>query len=287
MNLAHAQETTSPENRKASIDPETSTVSYKKIGDVIMIKGKVVKISNNNDEETSVSQGSSFSTGDAVKTKENGVIKIKMLDDTILSLGPNSIFQFKKFDFKNPSERESVYGLLVGQLRAKFENKAKNPDDLKINTRATVMAIRGTELLTNVKPREDGKVVTEIALIKGSLDIKNNASGAVINLKPKEHYVTFTDFKASSVYDEGVVDLPLDVYERLIKDVSNENIAAFLEYYKGEKVSANGASRGPSSVGQIEYEAPKLKNKKRESQGADWRNKMFELNNRLKDYNEK
>lgn len=235
----------SEQNSQYTIDPETSKASTSEVGRVILLKGDVFKLKGGEEKEIKLVKSHSIVEGDVIKTKANSIVKIKMLDDTMISLGPNSIYQFKEFKFKNPSDRQSTMGLLVGQMRAHFVNKAKNPDDLKIKTRASSMGIRGTELVANVHPLESGKMVTEVALLSGKMDVTNNNSGATKSILPKDHLITITDSKGVQTYDEGVLKLNAEIYDRLIAKAGLDEVNVFLDFYKSESVTG----RGPSSIG--------------------------------------
>ena len=152
------------------------------IGTVVKVKGDVAII----DEAGQVSFAKALAelpVGATVQTGEGAYAKLIMKDDTVFQVGPNSDFSLEEFDFKTKNERKAVYSLAKGQLRSWFVHKSKDKT-LTIKTPTASMGIRGTEILTDVYADGDGKTKTDIALVRGKLDVNSEAFGSTITLIP-------------------------------------------------------------------------------------------------------
>jgi hypothetical protein len=83
--------------------------------------------------------------GDKITTLNSTYVKVKMIDDTIILIAPNSEFYFENFQMKtNEADREAIYSLNKGLIKAWFNKKSN--EDLIIKTKTASMGVRGTEL---------------------------------------------------------------------------------------------------------------------------------------------
>ncbi len=150
------------------------------IGRVIKVHGVVNRVVAG--ERSPLSKGDHLAVGDKIISEKASVIKFMMKDDTIFQMGPHSEFVLKKFDFKTKSERTAIYNLVRGKLRSLFTVKSKTRS-LKIITPTASMAIRGTEILSDVF-KHQGIVTTNIALLSGKLEIQSRGSKKRIMINP-------------------------------------------------------------------------------------------------------
>ncbi|MDH5581260.1 MAG: FecR family protein [Bdellovibrionales bacterium] len=153
-----------------------------KIGTIVSLRGKVVRINKLLKRKEFLDVGNIIFENDIVGSGEKSFVKILMKDDTLFQLGPRSKFVFKKFNYQSKKKRKAVYNLLIGKLRSLFTNKAEDEGDLELNTPNAAMAVRGTEILSDVYNKK-GQFRTDIALLSGRLDIKTK-NKEVVNLKP-------------------------------------------------------------------------------------------------------
>lgn len=83
---------------------------------------------------------------DVINTDSNGSVKILFGDQSIMDLGPSSLFKVE--EFKNsgePSDRRVEMSLSYGKIRAAINQKIGPAGKFKIKTRAATMGVRGTE----------------------------------------------------------------------------------------------------------------------------------------------
>ena len=158
------------------------------IGRVIRLIGNVHKINTISGEESTLKLGDKIYEKDQMVTNNSSYIKILMKDDTIFQLGANSHFKFDKFKFKTKKNRKAKYKLLYGQLRSLFTVKAKNRDNLKLETPTVSMGIRGTEFATQVYRGKRGQAKTDVVLFTGKLAINSKELKKVVMMKPGQMF---------------------------------------------------------------------------------------------------
>lgn len=134
------------------------------IGQVKLLKGKAFKIAQGQKQEIKV--GARFHKNDTLITLAQSFVKFQVVDDTIMSIGPNSELNFAEFDFTTKTERKAVYSFVRGQLSGHVKSKAKE-GDVVVKTKFAAMAIRGTEILVNHQTQK-GIEISEFALLSGS-----------------------------------------------------------------------------------------------------------------------
>ncbi|MBF0208550.1 MAG: FecR domain-containing protein, partial [Oligoflexia bacterium] len=118
----------SAESGDYKIDPKTSKATPNFIGEVILLKGRVVKVESvGKMKDILLMEGQKLYQNDLIKTNKKSLVKLQMVDDTTIVLGENSQLDLKKFEFKNKQERSSIYQIVKGQVRALFKNKVNSP----------------------------------------------------------------------------------------------------------------------------------------------------------------
>lgn len=160
-----------------ALDKESGKVQPKFLGQIKLIQGKTFKRSNG--ELLPVSNGARFYPSDVVVTAEDSKVRILMVDETSLILGPQSELQFNEYKFKDKNDRKGIFTLVKGQLSANVKHEVKS-GEITLKTRFVSMGVRGTELLINHRSI-DKKEVSEFALLTGKADL-SDSSGKVVKL---------------------------------------------------------------------------------------------------------
>lgn len=148
--LAFAQEpattpTAAPEQTAAA--PAVNTAgdqrqgTFKTVaGDVTVVRGKV---------SSAAIVGDALRTGDRILTGADSAVAITLRDDTVLSIGPDSIVDLTEFSFDTTTQEGSVLiSLLRGSLRMVTGMIAKlKPEQVRVTTPTTVIGVRGTDFI--------------------------------------------------------------------------------------------------------------------------------------------
>lgn len=114
-------------------------------GEVTVVKGE---------EKRAATVGAGLHESERVLTGADGVASLMLKDGTVLSIGNNSTFDLAKFQFDSTTNEGSVLvSLLRGSMRMVTGLIAKlKPEDVKVVTPTTVIGVRGTDFIVEVKP---------------------------------------------------------------------------------------------------------------------------------------
>jgi hypothetical protein len=122
------------------------------IGQIKVTKGGV-QIERDGKRQ-SAAVGMPLRASDIVLTGADGSAGITFLDNSLVSVGPNSVFAIDKYAFDTTTHVGEFEGnLRQGKLAAVSGKMVKqSPESMKIRTPASVMAVRGTEFVVQVDP---------------------------------------------------------------------------------------------------------------------------------------
>jgi hypothetical protein len=121
------------------------------IGQVKVAKG-AVQIEREG-KRVAASVGTPVRTADVLVTGADGSAGVTFSDNSLVSIGPNSVFAIDKYRFDTTTHVGEFEGSLrKGKLAAVSGKMVKQtPESMKIRTPSSVMAVRGTEFVVEVK----------------------------------------------------------------------------------------------------------------------------------------
>src|SRR5687767_9905098 len=96
--------------------------------------------------------GASLRASDVIVTGADGSAGITFTDNSLVSVGPNSVFAIEKYAFDSTTHAGHFEGnLRQGRLAAVSGKMVKqSPESMKIRTPSAVMGVRGTEFVVQV-----------------------------------------------------------------------------------------------------------------------------------------
>ena len=96
--------------------------------------------------------GTAVRTSDVIVTGTDGSAGITFTDNSLVSVGPNSVFAIDKYRFDTTTHAGEFEGnLKQGRLAAVSGKMVKqSPESMKIRTPSAVMGVRGTEFVVQV-----------------------------------------------------------------------------------------------------------------------------------------
>lgn len=260
-----------------SLDKASGKVQPNFLGQAKLIQGKTFKKVNG--ELKAIVNGSRFYPSDVVVTDKNSKVRIFLVDETSLVLGPESEIQFTSFQFKDKNDRQAIVTLVKGQLASDVKNEVRN-GEITFKTRFVAMGVRGTELLVNHRSLKD-KEISEFALLSGKADLTDQ-SGQVTKLNPGMKMVFIQDTHQKS---EVAEILPLTSWEKtqLSQKVNEDKEFRHLLPYLDLKSLSNdsklapalkeaSAAASPSTEPKVNHPSPK----------NHWKDNLRMLNERLK-----
>jgi hypothetical protein len=99
-----------------------------------------------------VTVGTGLQTSDVVVTGADGSAGITFTDNSLVSVGPNSVFTIEKYRFDTTTHSGEFEGNLKQGRLAAVSGKMvqQSPDSMKIRTPSAIMGVRGTEFVVQV-----------------------------------------------------------------------------------------------------------------------------------------
>ena len=96
--------------------------------------------------------GAGLQTSDVVITGADGSAGITFTDNSLVSVGPNSVFAIDKYSFDSTTHAGEFEGnLKQGRLAAVSGKMVKqSPESMRIRTPSAIMGVRGTEFVVQV-----------------------------------------------------------------------------------------------------------------------------------------
>jgi len=96
--------------------------------------------------------GAAVQPSDVIVTGADGLAGITFTDNSLVSLGPNSVFSIDKYRFDSTTHQgEFESSLTKGRLAAISGKIVKqSPEAMKVRTPSAIMGVRGTEFIVQV-----------------------------------------------------------------------------------------------------------------------------------------
>jgi hypothetical protein len=206
-----------------TFDPKTSSLIPKYLGKIKVMQGKAII------GERELKKGSKVYNNDLIQTSENSFVVMEMIDLTTVTLGPLTDFKVDNWSYRTKNDRDAHFNIIKGQWRAFVRSKSKEADQLKVKTPLISMGIRGTELMVNVL-KQNGKDITQVALLDGAIHIEEGASVKSKDMIPGDHEVIIKDGVKIDHRLRKMNDLEIKSYQefsapevlRLLDPVRNE-----------------------------------------------------------------
>jgi hypothetical protein len=127
------------------------------VGQVKTSKGGVVILRDG--KEMPAAAGTAVQQSDRVLTRTDGSAGITFNDNSMLSLGPDSMLDISRFSFGAKSEPDALEATLHRGTLSAVSGKivAKSPEAMRIRTPTTILGVRGTEFFVQVTNPESAK----------------------------------------------------------------------------------------------------------------------------------
>jgi hypothetical protein len=118
-------------------------------GKVASVSGKVLaRIESQPKAPTrTLKPGDEIFSGDVLNTSNDGSLKILFSDQTIIDLGPSSLFKVDDYRLKSGSDRQVDLSVAYGRIRASVNQKVGDRGSFRVRTKTATMGVRGTEFL--------------------------------------------------------------------------------------------------------------------------------------------
>jgi hypothetical protein len=163
------------------------------VGRFVEVEGRVDLLKQGQLPALAAQTGEPLAMGDVVRTKSGSRALIRFVDDTLLTIAPESRVIIQEFLFDaGKSYRRAVLKVLQGLVRVVAPRVlwGDNPSFL-LETHTASMGVRGTEWYAQLTPQ-----ATDIYTVAGSLEVRNfdpQVPGKVVTQAMQYTRVTFTE----------------------------------------------------------------------------------------------
>lgn len=249
------------------------------IGQIKLMKGKVFK--KNAEGTTEVETGERFKKDDVLITNNSSFARIQIVDDTVISVGPESEFKFDEMDFKEKTDRKLSFTLSKGQVTGEVKNKA-NPQDIKFRTKYTSMGVRGTYFLMNHQSK--GSLdIAEYALLRGKIEVSDDKN-ETLKLNEGDRVVLIHDSAKNISQNDKIILSPPEIKRLKGEGVDEETeFKPFLPYFTAKEVGLSSPLYSLLHTVSKPEEGLKESTQKREEPKPHYEETLKELNKKLRE----
>ncbi|MBI2251183.1 MAG: FecR domain-containing protein [Armatimonadetes bacterium] len=111
---------------------------------VVKVTGNVESQKSNETDWKAIWQSRMLKDGDKARTMEESRAKIRLADQSVLTIGSNTIVEMSKFKI-TPQSRIAQFKLWAGKIRLKVEEFLGKDSKVEVTTPNAVLAARGTD----------------------------------------------------------------------------------------------------------------------------------------------
>jgi hypothetical protein len=159
------------EKPTASRRPQTQPSA----GQVVSVNGRV------RSGNRSLQPGDGLVAGDVVRAEEDSGAKILLADRSIIDIGPSSSLRIESYVANAGPDREVVLAIEKGKIRASIKKKLEGQGKFLLRTPASVLAVRGTELLVDVGA-SGGRSNESVVVREGNVVAEMAGGGGTVNI---------------------------------------------------------------------------------------------------------
>lgn len=141
------------------------------VGKFVAVEGKVFIIPEDRGQERLATVGTLVYLGDLLRTEVNAKAKLLMVDDSLITLGPETELSLKTYFLDHKAkERESMLGLIKGKVKVIVAKLLGYKSRYEVETKTAIAGVRGTSVIIwTEKDPYSGKITTWILVLEGEL----------------------------------------------------------------------------------------------------------------------
>jgi len=267
------------EGKDFSYDKESKSIIPKYMGKVFLHKGNS-KVIRKDGTKQSLKKDSKIYPGDTIQTQRASLVKVEMVDTTLLTIGPESLFRLENWEYKTKEDRKGTFNIIKGKMRSHFKVKASVDGALKVRTGSISMGIRGTRILAQNYDRGDKVVVNHVAVLTGKAKVYDSIKDEKLELGAGGQYISFVKPNGKVL---KTIKTPLSPNELKYLKADDKNpskyFRPFLKEFTSKSIDqSKSAGESAKEYGRSTYEKKAL----RSSKSPQWQKTLNKLNSRLK-----
>ncbi|MBU1657810.1 FecR domain-containing protein [bacterium] len=196
------------------------------IGNIVALKGDASL--KRSEQLLKAKSGMEILSGDEIITQAKARVQVLLMDDTVLTIGPDSSFEFEAFSFDGSSKSKVFMKANRGFFRSVTGKIGKvAPERFKVHTASATIGIRGTDFSGNIAGnREIIKCYSGGISVEYKGILHDVAAGMMIELTPSHIEVKEMDtFKEQRTENENtmndIVEAQQNKVEIPMEDIAN------------------------------------------------------------------
>ena len=200
-----------------------STTVFAQIGQVVALKGDV-KVERESKIQELLLKDEIFKN-DQISTLNNSRTQLLLNDETIITIGENSIFKVDEYLFNEEKDSSLKMNFLNGTFKVITGKIGKlNPNNFKLQTKTASIGIRGTEILLQLEAKKEKIMCTQGTIIVTRKDTNNTTTlnvgeSLVIDLTTNKVSVEKNDTKNINEVSSSLYTNKIDrKYDQWIKE---------------------------------------------------------------------
>jgi len=140
----------------AALVLHAGNVAAERVGNIVNLSTSGQLLAEKANRSVKVlTQGSEIDNGDVLESQKNTYAQIKFLDDSEITLGPNTRFKIDNFSYikDDPKEDHAIFSLIKGILRSiTGELGHRSSGRSQLSTPTATIGIRGTNYIAQYNP---------------------------------------------------------------------------------------------------------------------------------------
>ena len=200
-----------------------STTVFAQIGQVVALKGDVKVERESKIQELLLKD--KILKNDQISTLNNSRTQLLLNDETIITIGENSIFKVDEYLFNEEKDSSLKMNFLNGTFKIISGKIGKlNPNNFKLQTKTASIGIRGTEILLQLEAKKEKIMCTQGTIIVTRKDTNNTTTlnvgeSLVIDLTTNKVSVEKNDTKNINEVSSSLYTNKIDrKYDQWIKE---------------------------------------------------------------------
>ena len=200
-----------------------STTVFAQIGQVVALKGDVKVERESKIQELLLKD--KILKNDQISTLNNSRTQLLLNDETIITIGENSIFKVDEYLFNEEKDSSLKMNFFNGTFKIISGKIGKlNPNNFKLQTKTASIGIRGTEILLQLEAKKEKFMCTQGTIIVTRKDTNNTTTlnvgeSLVIDLTTNKVSVEKNDTKNINEVTSSLYTNKIDrKYDQWIKE---------------------------------------------------------------------
>lgn len=205
-----------------------STSIFAQIGQVVALKGEV-----NIERESKIQElllKDEIFKNDQITTLKDSRTQLLLNDETVITIGENSIFKVDEYLFNEEKESNLKMNFFNGTFKVISGKIGKlNPDSFKLQTKTASIGIRGTEILFQLEAEKEKIMCTQGTIIVTMKEtnktiILNVGESLVVNLTTNKLSVEKNDIQDINEVTSSLYTNKVDrKYDQWIKEKNSKD----------------------------------------------------------------